>query len=77
MTQARIRCYLNKATSYEYLTKREAELCQWLGDYTCREIGEIMKLNKRTVEYYVNNIRQKLLCENKRSLVRLLKGKGY
>lgn len=59
-----------------YLTIREAELVQLFGDYKYYEIAKLMKISRRTVEYYANNIRKKIRCSSKNKLQALIKDSG-
>lgn len=59
-----------------YLTIREAELVQLFGDYKYHEIAKLMKISRRTVEYYANNIRKKIRCPSKNKLRALINESG-
>lgn len=59
-----------------YLTIREAELVQLFGEYKYHEIAKLMKISRRTVEYYAGNIRKKIRCPNKNKLKALIKQSG-
>ena len=59
-----------------YLTIREAELAQLLGNYKYREIAELLKVSRRTIEYYTMNMKKKLHCRNKRELIYVIQHSG-
>lgn len=53
-----------------YLTPREAETAFWIvQDYTLAATAEKMSLSSRTIEFYVKNMRAKLLCANKKEMI--------
>jgi LuxR family quorum-sensing system transcriptional regulator SolR len=52
------------------LTAREREVLRWTGEgKTACEIGEIMNISVRTVNFHINNILQKLYATNKTQAV--------
>jgi DNA-binding CsgD family transcriptional regulator len=71
--QIKIRSYILKADGKDIvLTKREAE-CLYLFSkkHTMKEIAAILKLSPRTVESYINNIRDKAMCSTKAELTEI------
>ena len=56
-----------------YLTRREAQvaICLLRG-YSFAGIGSCLSISGRTVEFYVTNIRKKMLCANKWELIQSL-----
>lgn len=59
-----------------YLTVREAEMAQLLEDFKYREIAALMKISRRTAEYYALNMKKKLRCHNKREMIYMLSTGG-
>jgi len=54
------------------ISKRELECWKYLvQNYTFKEIGQRLELSNRTVETYVNNLKNKLGCDNTRGLLQL------
>ncbi len=53
----------------EYLTKREIEVlkCVILG-YSAKKIGHLLQISSRTVEGYVDKLKEKLRCGSKREI---------
>ena len=70
------RIYLGKAFPSIYLTVREAEIAQLMDDFKYREIAKLMKISRRTAEYYASNMKKKLSCETKRQMIYVLKETG-
>ncbi len=61
---------LGEPFSYTYFTQREADcVFHLLQGKTMTEIGQILKLSPRTVEYYLTNIKKKLNCRKKNELI--------
>ena len=57
------RYYLDGALENQYLTKREVDCLNWcLLGKTAEEIALILKIEKRTVENHLSNIKTKLNC---------------
>ncbi len=55
------------------LSKREQDCIQYLlKNKTNAEIGKALGLSTRTIEFYINNLKIKLFCYSKKSLVRKL-----
>ena len=70
----RERYYLGDAFPGIYFTWREAQcMLLTLSGYTIAACAEALQLSPRTVEYYLKNMRVKLQCANKRSLVAFVK----
>ncbi len=60
------------------LSTRELEcLFLQLRGKTAKEIAEILKLSKRTVEYYIDNMKTKFGCFNKTELLTAAMSQGY
>ena len=58
-------------TGQIYLSKRESEcLFQLSLGKTAKEIGRLLNLSPRTVEFYINNIKEKTGCRTRTELVR-------
>ena len=70
------RIYLGDEYPEVYFTVREAELAQLLENYKYREIAKILKVSRRTIEYYCTNIKKKMRCRNKRELIYIIKHSG-
>lgn len=70
------RIFLGSAYPGVYFTVREAEIAQLLADYKYREIANLMKISRRTAEYYSLNMKKKMRCSNKRELVYVLRKSG-
>lgn len=52
------------------LTERQHQCAELLlQGKTAREIAELMGLSRRTIEYYLCNIKSKLECKNKVELI--------
>ena len=58
-----------------YLTRREAQvaLCLLRGS-SFLDAGNCLSISGRTVEFYVTNMRKKLVCNNRWQLVQCLRG---
>lgn len=55
--------YLGDAYSHEAISKREIECLIYLSrGKTAKEIGKIINISPRTVEFYLNNLKSKLKC---------------
>lgn len=65
------RYYLPAPYQSLYLTKREWELMQLLGQGPYRVIAAHMNISVRTVQMYVNNMCQKLNCASGKRLMQL------
>ena len=61
-----------------YFTPRECEimLSAMCGD-TMQQSAIKLGLSPRTVEYYINNMRHKLSCENKKQLIHKVKHSNF
>lgn len=60
------------------LSTRELEcLFLQLRGKTAKEIAEILKLSKRTIEYYIDNLKTKFGCLNKTELLMAAMAHGY
>ena len=67
------RYYLNKNQT-TYLSQREAEcVVLFLEQYKDAEAAEVLGISERTVEYYVQRIKEKLGCYHKRQIAPLIK----
>jgi DNA-binding CsgD family transcriptional regulator len=56
-----------------HLTYREAQCIQlMLQGLTMKLIGHTLDLSPRTIEYYLNNVKQKLNCRNKKELIKMI-----
>lgn len=56
------------------ISKRELECWKYvIQNYTFKEIGQFLGLSNRTVETYVNNLKNKLGCDTARNLAQLAK----
>lgn len=52
------------------LTKREYEVAKLIVEgYTAKQCAEKLNLSRRTVEFYVDNIKNKLCCFKKSDLI--------
>lgn len=52
------------------LTKRQIQCAEYLlRGMTARETANALGLSRRTVEYYLGNIKSKLACNNKTTLI--------
>lgn len=65
--------YLGDTFPNVYLTKREAECVFWLvQSRTIAEAAAKMALSARTIEFYIKNLKAKLKCHNKKTLLEKL-----
>ncbi len=61
---------MTKESKKVSLTERQLQCAEYLlQGKTAREIAEILGLSRRTIEYYIGNIKCKLECKNKVELV--------
>lgn len=67
------RIYLDTLFSDTYLTLREAEILLVLEGNTYAHIAHLLGISKRTVEFYVTNIRKKFQCNSKASLIKFIR----
>ena len=68
------RYYVGEAYPEVYLTQREFEISILLVQgRRYKSISEALSLSIRTIEFYIQNIKLKFHCENKKSLVSLLR----
>ena len=52
------------------LTERQLQCAEYLlQGKTAREMAELLGLSRRTVEYYLCNVKSKLECKNKAELI--------
>ena len=70
------RVYLGQPLAHIYLTKREVEVVQLLPRYKYREIATMLRISRRTAEFYTLNMQRKLRCRSRKELVKLLKHLG-
>ncbi|MCK4608141.1 MAG: helix-turn-helix transcriptional regulator [Gammaproteobacteria bacterium] len=62
--------HLGSEYHHSYLTKRELDcLYHLLRGQTAKGIGNALNLSRRTVEYYLDNIKGKLYCRTKSELI--------
>lgn len=67
------RYYLGKPYIGTYLTSREYECYTLMKQgLKYKEIADRLDLTPRTVEFYVSNMREKLLCRHKNHLIKAL-----
>ena len=61
-----------------HLTPREAECVFFLlRNYTIKEVGNILELSPRTVEFYLKNIKRKLSCRKKRDVLDTIRRSSF
>ena len=61
-----------------YFTEREAECMNlMLQSNTANRIAEVLHISKRTVEYYILNMKLKLNCRTKEELVRIVRESSF
>lgn len=69
--------YLTTKSRDFKLTQRETEcLCYLVRGKTAKSIAQLLKLSPRTVEYYLDNIKNKLGCRTKSQLIEWAIEKG-
>ncbi len=57
-----------------YFTNREFTIATYLlKGYRYKQIAEVLNLSSRSVEFYIQNMREKFYCRNKRALIGVLK----
>ena len=72
--QQKARYYLGLGFSYDYLSQREAQCTALLlKGHSDIEIGAILNISPRTVEFYFSNIRVKLMCKSKTEIIKKIK----
>lgn len=72
-----IRYYLNKRHTI-YLSQREAEcVVLFLEDYNDAKAAAVLGITERTVEYYVQKIKEKLGCHHKRQIMPIIKASAF
>lgn len=72
------RYYLNGDLKNIYLTKREAQCLTALIDgFTAKEIGKLLGISYRTVQNYLEDVKQKLSCHTRSSLVTKAHDSGF
>ena len=70
----RVRFPLGDAAGAQHLTAREAECIFFLlRGHTIRQVGDILNLSPRTVEFYLKNIKKKLACKKKKDVLQLIR----
>jgi len=68
-----IKRYYTESHNNVYLTSREFEISVLLvKNNGCKAIGQKLSLSPRTVEYYVQNLRLKFFCRDRKSLISIL-----
>ena len=66
--------FLVKESASLYLTRREAQCVAFLiQGLSMRLVAQKLGLSRRTVEFYINNIKIKLKCRTKRELLAMIK----
>lgn len=72
-----VRYYLNKRHTI-YLSQREAEcVVLFLEDYDDAKTAKVLGISERTVEYYVQKIKEKLGCHHKRQITPIIKASAF
>ena len=72
------RLYLNKPYQHVYVSKREAESLYWFTQGKgVREVAETLEISKRTVEYYLKNVKLKLSCRTRHELLTKVIANGF
>lgn len=67
-----VRHYLPKPYNNKYLTPRELDVLKLCKNHSNKEIGNLLNLSPRSVEYYIAKIRYKFRCRSKIQLVVLV-----
>ncbi len=61
-----------------YFTEREAQtICHFLYGRTTAEVATILGLSRRTIEFYVKNMKTKLNCRLKSELLCKVRASGF
>lgn len=56
-----------------YLTKREKEIAEYVViGHTAKQIGQLLNISFRTVETYIDKLKMKLGCNNKRDIAKAI-----
>lgn len=72
------RYYINPTSPDLYLTQRELDCArQLLCGLTFRDVGKSLGISRRTVEFYVRNMRLKFECAHLKNLIVYLKTTGF
>lgn len=62
--------YLCGTYAHTYLTQREAECIYLLANgHTLKKTGDSLKLSHRTVEFYLNNVKEKMNLRTKKQVL--------
>lgn len=65
--------YLGGSYPSVYFTPREAQCALLLlRGMTIREVGQVMRLSARTIEYYLDNMKVKVACRRKSELIQAI-----
>ncbi|AAO91298.1 helix-turn-helix transcriptional regulator [Coxiella burnetii] len=68
------RHYVGEPYPKVYFTNREFTIATYLlKGYRYKQIAEVLNLSSRSVEFYIQNMREKFYCRNKRALIGVLK----
>ena len=69
---------LDQSNHYTYLTQREAE-CIFLLSQGCtmKAAGEKLNLSHRTVEFYINNVKEKMNVRTKKQMLHAIQATGF
>ena len=71
-------CFINDSKPQTYFTRREAQCVAYaLKGYTNPQAAIALNLSKRTIEFYIKNIRRKLQCRNKAELIALINQSNF
>jgi DNA-binding CsgD family transcriptional regulator len=71
-------CFFNESMPPIYFTPREAECVAYvIQGYTHPQAAQELKLSKRTVEFYIKNVRRKLNCRNKEELIKIVNSSDF
>lgn len=64
------RHYLGNKYPGIYFTKTEVQCLEcFIAGFTNRKTAEALNLSDRTVEFYLNNMKEKLTCSTKKQLI--------
>ncbi len=71
-------CFVNESEPQIYFTRREAQCVACIiKGYTNPQAAEVLDLSKRTIEFYIKNVRRKLNCRNKSELLEIIKKTSF
>ncbi|HMV43540.1 MAG TPA: response regulator transcription factor [Leptospiraceae bacterium] len=74
----KIKSYLLKTEKSDELSSKEIEILKMVvAGFSAREIGERMEISRRTIEYYITRLKEKLDAENIVELVVTAKEKYF